>query len=54
MTTNSTGREQVTVYTVGHSTRSLDELLAMLRFYDVRTLVDVRTVPRSRDCYTGM
>ena len=48
MTTNSTGWEQVTVYTVGHSTRSLDDLVAMLRFYDVRTLVDVRTVPRSR------
>lgn len=36
------------VYTVGHSTRSIDELVALLRAFDVSTLVDVRTVPRSR------
>jgi uncharacterized protein (DUF488 family) len=36
------------IYTVGHSTRSLDELVALLRSFDVTTLVDVRTVPRSR------
>jgi len=38
----------VTVWTIGHSTRSLDELLALLRAHAVDTLVDVRTVPRSR------
>lgn len=38
----------VTVYTVGHSTRSLDELVGMLRDVRVRLLVDIRTVPRSR------
>ena len=36
------------IYTIGHSTRALDELLAMLRTRGVATLVDVRTVPRSR------
>jgi uncharacterized protein (DUF488 family) len=36
------------VYTVGHSTRSLDELVAVLDGAGVRELVDVRTVPRSR------
>jgi uncharacterized protein (DUF488 family) len=36
------------IYTVGHSNRSLDELVALLRSFDVKTLVDVRTVPRSR------
>jgi uncharacterized protein (DUF488 family) len=36
------------VYTIGHSTRSLDELLRLLRASDVRCLADVRTVPRSR------
>lgn len=36
------------VYTVGHSTRSLDELVALLRAFDVNILVDVRTIPRSR------
>ena len=37
-----------TIYTIGHSTRSLDELLALLQAAGVRELVDVRSVPRSR------
>lgn len=36
------------VVTVGHSTRSVDELVQILRSYDVTVLADVRTVPRSR------
>ena len=36
------------IYTIGHSTRAPDELLAMLRARGVATLVDVRTIPRSR------
>lgn len=36
------------VLTVGHSTRSLDELLALLSANGVEILVDVRTAPRSR------
>jgi uncharacterized protein (DUF488 family) len=35
-------------YTIGHSTRSADELVGMLREARVTTLVDVRTIPRSR------
>jgi uncharacterized protein (DUF488 family) len=35
-------------YTVGHSTRTLDELVEIVRGAGVRELVDVRTVPRSR------
>jgi uncharacterized protein (DUF488 family) len=38
----------VLVYTVGHSTRTLEELVRVLRAWGVQTLVDVRTVPRSR------
>jgi uncharacterized protein (DUF488 family) len=38
----------VIVYTLGHSTRSLDELVSVLRAWGVETLVDVRTIPRSR------
>jgi uncharacterized protein (DUF488 family) len=34
--------------TVGHSTRSLDELAAVLRSAAVETVVDVRAIPRSR------
>jgi uncharacterized protein (DUF488 family) len=36
------------LYTIGHSTRSLDELVEALHSFGVKTLVDVRTVPRSR------
>ena len=36
------------VYTIGHGTRSLDELVAMLAGAGVRTLVDVRRYPGSR------
>jgi uncharacterized protein (DUF488 family) len=35
-------------YTIGHSTRTLDQLVEALRTFGVRTLVDIRTVPRSR------
>ena len=37
-----------TVYTVGHSTRSLEELIALLKAHGATRLVDIRTVPRSR------
>lgn len=36
------------MYTIGHSTRELAELLDLLREHSVQLLVDVRTVPRSR------
>jgi uncharacterized protein (DUF488 family) len=36
------------IYSIGHSTRAIDEFVAMLRAREVTTLVDVRTVPRSR------
>jgi hypothetical protein len=36
------------VYTVGHSTRSLQDFIALLAAHGVQRLVDVRTVPRSR------
>jgi len=34
--------------TIGHSNRSIEEFLEMLRAHSVELLVDVRTVPRSR------
>jgi len=37
-----------TIYTIGHSTRSVAELVALLRDANVDLLVDVRSVPRSR------
>lgn len=37
-----------TIYTIGHSTRSIDEFVAMLHAHDVVRLVDIRTIPKSR------
>ena len=36
------------VYTVGHSTRSIDELVELLQAFEITVLADIRTVPRSR------
>jgi len=37
-----------TLYTIGHSTRTLDELIAVLHAHKIETLVDIRTFPMSR------
>jgi uncharacterized protein (DUF488 family) len=36
------------VFTIGHSTRSVAELVVLLRQVNVEMLVDVRSIPRSR------
>ena len=33
-----------TIHTIGHSTRTLDELVAALKAHSIRTLVDIRVV----------
>jgi uncharacterized protein (DUF488 family) len=38
----------VAFYTIGHSTRSIEEFVRLLKSTGIRLLVDVRTVPRSR------
>ena len=38
----------VTVYTVGHSNRTWEALLGILRAHGIECLADVRSVPRSR------
>jgi uncharacterized protein (DUF488 family) len=43
-----TGADGVVVFTVGHSTRSLAELIGLLDDASVRELFDVRSIPRSR------
>ncbi len=36
------------IYTIGHSTRTLDDLIALVRAFGVTILADIRTIPRSR------
>ena len=37
-----------TIFTVGHSTRTADEFLALLRAHGITAIVDVRLIPKSR------
>lgn len=37
-----------TLYTIGHSTRTIEELISVLRAHDTQTLVDIRAFPMSR------
>lgn len=37
-----------TLYTIGHSTRTLDELVSALQAHAIETLVDIRAFPMSR------
>ncbi|MGC2183603.1 MAG: DUF488 domain-containing protein, partial [Terriglobales bacterium] len=37
-----------TLHTIGHSTRTLDELIAALRAHSMATLADIRSFPMSR------
>jgi uncharacterized protein (DUF488 family) len=36
------------VYTIGHSTHSIEEFTRILEQYAIKVIVDVRTIPRSR------
>ena len=35
-------------YTIGHSTRSIEEFVDLLRPQRIKRVIDVRTIPRSR------
>ena len=37
-----------TLYSIGHSTRRLDDFLAVLSAHEIQTLVDIRSFPASR------
>ena len=36
------------IHTVGHSTRSADEFVALMREFGIARVADVRSIPRSR------
>jgi uncharacterized protein (DUF488 family) len=48
MTSTSELKRKSKIYTIGHSTRSIDEFMGMLRDFNIRKLIDVRTIPKSR------
>lgn len=38
----------ITIFTIGHSTRSVQEFIELLQHYGINHVVDIRTIPRSR------
>ncbi|MGB9630349.1 MAG: DUF488 family protein, partial [Thermodesulfobacteriota bacterium] len=40
--------EHPLIFTIGHSTRSLETFIQILKAYQVKVLVDVRKIPRSK------
>lgn len=36
------------IFTIGHSTHPIDEFIELLKAHGIQTVVDVRTIPRSR------
>jgi len=43
----SNDEDQITVFTIGHSTRPIDEFIELLLQHQIKILVDVRTIARS-------
>jgi len=41
-------RDQQSIYTIGHSTRTLEELIEALQAHEIKILVDIRSIPMSR------
>ena len=37
-----------TLFTIGHSTRTLEELIGVLQAHSIQTLADIRSFPMSR------
>lgn len=38
------------IYTIGHSTRSIEEFIAFLKAHAIEKVIDIRTVPKSSYC----
>ncbi|CAN5148545.1 DUF488 domain-containing protein [soil metagenome] len=41
-------KHTITIYTIGHSTRTSEEFIEILKHYGITELVDIRTIPKSR------
>jgi uncharacterized protein (DUF488 family) len=40
--------KNICIFTIGHSTRPIEEFLELLKHYAITELVDIRTIPKSR------
>ena len=40
--------KKLVVFTIGHSTRTIDDFISLLREHEIEQLIDIRTIPKSR------
>ena len=40
--------QKIVVFTIGHSTRPIEEFIGLLKSNGIRQLIDIRTIPKSR------
>lgn len=40
--------KSIQIFTIGHSTRPIDDFLTLLKHYNITELIDIRTIPKSR------
>lgn len=38
------------IFTIGHSIRSIDNLISLLHAHQIELVIDIRTIPKSRHC----
>ncbi len=38
------------IFTIGHSIRTIDNLISLLHAHDIEVVIDIRTIPKSRYC----
>lgn len=36
------------IYTIGHSSRSIEDFIALLQAHEIKNVIDIRTIPQSR------
>ncbi|CUI17465.1 conserved hypothetical protein [Candidatus Protochlamydia naegleriophila] len=36
------------IFTIGHSTRSIEELISLLKAHEIQMVIDIQTIPKSR------
>ncbi|MBS0652382.1 MAG: DUF488 domain-containing protein [Verrucomicrobia bacterium] len=41
-------KREKTIYTIGHSNRPLEDLVSLLQAHQIGTVIDIRSIPRSR------
>jgi uncharacterized protein (DUF488 family) len=43
-------QQRLVIYTIGHSTRTTDEFISLLKAHGIETVIDIRSIPKSRHC----